>query len=54
MHNSGLIFKDPQEAKQILILENNSCGNIIKVELLDEEGTGTLYMKTCRKFFLSV
>jgi outer membrane protein OmpA-like peptidoglycan-associated protein len=34
-------FKTPQEAKQILIIENNSCGNIIKVELLDEEGTGT-------------
>jgi OOP family OmpA-OmpF porin len=36
-----LDLKIPQEAKQILILENNSCGNIVKVELLDEEGTGT-------------
>lgn len=36
-----LDFKTPQEAKQILIVENNSCGNIVKVELLDEEGTAT-------------
>lgn len=36
-----LDFKTPQEAKQIFIIENNSCGNIVKVELLDEEGTGT-------------
>ncbi len=36
-----LDLKTPQEAKQILIVENNSCGNIVKVELLDEEGTGT-------------
>jgi outer membrane protein OmpA-like peptidoglycan-associated protein len=36
-----LDLKTPQEAKQILIIENNSCGNIVKVELLDEEGTGT-------------
>lgn len=34
-------YKTPQEVKQVLIVENNSCGNIIKVELLDEEGTGT-------------
>ncbi|MGZ3943283.1 MAG: hypothetical protein ACXVC9_13520, partial [Bacteroidia bacterium] len=36
-----LDYKTPQEAKQIIIVENNSCGNIVKVELLDEEGTGT-------------
>lgn len=36
-----LDYKLPQEAKQILVLENNSCGNITKIELLDEEGTGT-------------
>jgi outer membrane protein OmpA-like peptidoglycan-associated protein len=36
-----LDFKTPQQAKQIFIIENNSCGNIVKVELLDEDGTGT-------------
>lgn len=36
-----LDLKTPQEAKQILIIENNACGSIVKIELLDEEGTGT-------------
>lgn len=36
-----LDLKTPQEAQQIFIVENNNCGNIVKVELLDEEGTGT-------------
>lgn len=34
-------FKTPQEVRQVFIIENNSCGNIVKVEMLDEEGTGT-------------